>query len=113
MPSNLPMNNMLNTTYLTLISTDQTRLLAEPFFADYAAVNGGRKPFVDPAPTARWAYGYSLPNGTYEEAIANKTLFMNWFADEVVPYNSDSCSDAIFLYPQSSGGTTYRNRYIA
>ena len=111
MPSNLPMNSMLNTTYLTLISTDQTRLLAEPFFADYAAVNGGRKPFVDPVPLTRWAYGYSLPEGAYEEALANKSIFMNWFAEHVVPANTDSCSDNVLVYPQSSGTPNYRNTY--
>ncbi|KAH9944758.1 amidase signature enzyme [Amylocystis lapponica] len=115
MPSNVsvPLRTLLNTTYPTLISMDQTRLLATPFFADYSAQNGLRKPFIDPAPLARWAYGYAQPTGAYNEAIANKTAFMNWFAEQVVPADPDTCSESIFLYPQSSGGTNYRNNYIA
>ena len=40
----------LNTTYITLISEEQTKDVRDPFFADYAAVHDGRKPFVDPVP---------------------------------------------------------------
>jgi len=112
-PSNVSasLNEMLNTTYPVLITTDQTSLLAEPFFADYAAANEGRRPFVDPAPLTRWTYGWSLPPSAHDEAIVQKTTFMNWFASEVVPGDADTCSESIYLYPQSSGGTTYRNAY--
>lgn len=41
---------LLNTTYPVIISKQQTRLVRDPFFADYAAVHDGRRPFVDPAP---------------------------------------------------------------
>lgn len=44
------LTKFLNTTYITLISKEQTKLLRNPFFADYAAVHDGRKPFVDPVP---------------------------------------------------------------
>jgi len=113
MPSNVSasLGEMLYTTYPTLITMDQTSLLADPFIADYAAANGGRKPFIDPAPLTRWNYGWSLPAEAYTEGIANKTTFMNWFADEVVPYAPDTCSESIFLYPQSAGYTNYRNAY--
>ncbi|KZT72307.1 glutamyl-tRNA amidotransferase, subunit A [Daedalea quercina L-15889] len=107
-----PLSEMLMTTYPTLITMDQTELVAEPFMADYAAVNNGRKPFIDPAPLTRWTYGWSLPSDAYAEQIANKTTFMNWFASEVVVGGDlTSCSESIFLYPQSSGYTTYRNAY--
>lgn len=113
-PSNVssPLGEMLNTTYPVLITTDQTSLLAEPFFADYAAAHEGRKPFVDPAPLTRWTYGWSLPAGAHDEAIVNKTTFMDWFAREVVRGGDpNTCSEGIFLYPQSLGRTTYRNAY--
>ncbi|OBZ69725.1 Amidase 1 [Grifola frondosa] len=104
---------LLNTTYADLITTDQIALVADPFIADYGAANGGRMPFIDPAPLTRWTYGRSLPAGRHDEAVANKTIFMDWFASEVVKGGVvDTCSESIFLYPQSSGGTNYRNRYI-
>ncbi|THH16650.1 hypothetical protein EUX98_g9268 [Antrodiella citrinella] len=45
------------------------------------------------------------------EALVNKTIFMNWFAENFVQTDPDSCSESIFLYPQSSGTTNYRNQY--
>ncbi|GBE81057.1 predicted protein [Sparassis crispa] len=113
-PSNISasLREMLNTTYPILIASDQTSLLADPFLADYAAANGGRKPFIDPAPLTRWEYGWSLPAEAHDEAVVNKTVFMSWFTNEVVKGgNSDTCSDSVFLYPQSSGATNYRNAY--
>ena len=103
---------LLSTTYADLITLDQIALVADPFFADYAANHGGRAPFVDPAPLARWNYGRSLPAGRKDIALANKTVFMDWLANEVIKADEESCSDAIFLYPQSSGRTNYRNQYI-
>jgi len=40
----------LNITYPILVSQEQTKLVRDPFFADYAAAHDGRKPFVDPVP---------------------------------------------------------------
>ena len=40
----------LNRTYPTLISKEQTKDVRNAFYADYAAVHDGRKPFVDPVP---------------------------------------------------------------
>ncbi|KAI0919006.1 hypothetical protein AcW1_003502 [Taiwanofungus camphoratus] len=106
------LNELVNLTYSILISTDQTSLVADPFMHDYAAANGGRKPFIDPVPLSRWTYGWSLPAGAYDEAIANKTIFMDWFASQVVKGGPpDTCSESILIYPQSSGRTTYRNAY--
>ena len=47
-------------------------LLAGPFIA-----NGGRAPFINPTPLARWAYGRALPPGRKDEALANKTVFVD------------------------------------
>ena len=46
------------------------------------------------------------------DAVANKTVFMNWYRKEILGSNEETCSDAILVYPQSSGSTNYRNRYI-
>lgn len=106
------LETMLFATYPTLITMDQTRLLAEPFMTEYATANRGRKPFIDPVPLSRWEYGWSQPADAYEDQFANKTTFMNWFGSEVVVGGDpDSCSGSILIYPQSSGKTTYRNAY--
>ncbi len=44
------LDKLLNITYPILISQEQTKLVRDPFFADYAAAHNGRKPFVDPVP---------------------------------------------------------------
>jgi hypothetical protein len=107
-------HTVLNTTYADLITIDQIALVADPFIEDHKKASNGRVPFIDPAPLNRWAYARALPNATNQkaEAITNKTLFMNWFQQDVLGSNQDTCSDAILLYPQSSGRTNYRNRYI-
>ncbi|KAI0653959.1 amidase signature enzyme [Cubamyces menziesii] len=107
------LQTLLSTTYADLISLDQIALVADPFIADYGAENDGRMPFIDPAPLARWNYGRGLPSGRKAEALVNKTIFMNWFASQVIKPNPETCADAILLYPQSSGRTNYRNRYIS
>ena len=45
-----PLSILLNRTYPTLISKEQTKNVRDPFYADYAAVHDGRLPFVDPVP---------------------------------------------------------------
>ncbi|RPD57766.1 amidase signature enzyme [Lentinus tigrinus ALCF2SS1-7] len=107
------LQTLLSTTYADLITLDQIQLVADPFIADFGAANGGRTPFIDPAPLARWGYGRGLPVGRKEEALANKTIFMDWFSSAVVHSDATTCSDSILLYPQSSGRTNYRNRYIS
>lgn len=52
---NLPsLSILLNRTYPTLISKEQTKNVRDPFFRDYAAAKGGRRPFVDPVPLVRF-----------------------------------------------------------
>ncbi|KAF7348762.1 putative glutamyl-trna amidotransferase protein [Mycena venus] len=53
---NTTLSQLLNITYATFISKEQTALVRDPFYADYAAVHDGRRPFVDPTPLSRWAF---------------------------------------------------------
>ncbi|KAL8700263.1 MAG: hypothetical protein Q9201_005534, partial [Fulgogasparrea decipioides] len=102
--------SLLNITYPILISKEQTRLVRDPFFAAYAAVHDGRKPFVDPAPLVRWGFGDSYPDSALQEAQNNKTVFMDWFNSNILPNNSQTCSESLLLY--SAGlGVQYRNKY--
>ncbi|KAK3934271.1 amidase signature enzyme [Diplogelasinospora grovesii] len=113
----LTIPQLLNTTYPALITKEQTALLRDPFFRDYAAAHDGRTPFVDPAPLARWAYGDSLPASALQEAIRNKTVFMDWWNARIMPPVADpaQCSSSLMLYVGSAGagaGST-RNRYLS
>ncbi|KND89005.1 Amidase 1 [Tolypocladium ophioglossoides CBS 100239] len=110
---NVTLTQLLNITYPTFISKEQTALVREPFYADYAAVHDGRRPFVNPAPLARWAFGDGLPDSALGDAIRNKTLFMDWFNSQVLPPVNDplQCSGALLLYVGSSGGQNPRNQY--
>lgn len=52
-----PLETYVNLTYPILIAQEQIKNIRDPFYADYAAVHSGRKPFIDPSPLARWAFG--------------------------------------------------------
>ncbi|KAJ5205176.1 Amidase [Penicillium cf. griseofulvum] len=107
-------NDLLNTTYAALVSVDQYRSLSLPFYADYAAKHGGRRPFVNPGPLSRWAWGQN--NGgdaIYEEAFKNKTIFKDWWeADGYGKADEKTCSEGIYIYPYTKGQTQYRNAYF-
>lgn len=47
---------LLNRTYPTLITKEQTKNVRDPFYRDYATAKGGRRPFVDPVPLVRFSY---------------------------------------------------------
>ncbi|CAG8974786.1 hypothetical protein HYALB_00000398 [Hymenoscyphus albidus] len=106
------LNTILDPTYQTLISKQQWTGLGAPFFADYAAAFDGRKPFIDPVPELRWAYGRNITNGTLDQAIHNKTMFKNWWNEEVMVKNPETCSDALLLYPGALARPNYRNGYL-
>ncbi|KAJ6177703.1 hypothetical protein N7519_008164 [Penicillium mononematosum] len=115
-PSDTPWNitDLLNTTYAVLVSVDQYRSLSLPFYADYAAKHDGRRPFVNPGPLLRWAWGQN--NGgdaAYGEALKNKTIFKDWWeSDGYGKTDEKTCSEGIYIYPYSKGQTQYRNTYF-
>ncbi|KAF7864343.1 uncharacterized protein EAF02_010311 [Botrytis sinoallii] len=107
-------DDFLSLVYPTLITQQQYSLLAEQFYADYAAANDGARPFIDPVPLSRWAWGQNnISADATEQAIYNKTIFMDWFAAEVVPSSLISCSESLFLYPGTLAETSYRNEYTS
>lgn len=59
----------------------------------------------------RWAYGDNA-TATVEEAVANKTAFMDWFTSEVLAPDAETCSSSLMMYVGSDGdNTVYRNTY--
>jgi Amidase len=106
-------NDLLNTSFQDILGPDSIRLVGNSFIQDYAAMNGGRTPFINPSPYTLWAYGRTVSPSRYQQAIANKTIFQNWVATQILRGNqSNTCSDAILVYPQSVGTTAYRNLYL-
>ncbi|WZH49518.1 amidase signature domain-containing protein [Fusarium acuminatum] len=109
----LPLTEFLNLTYAALITKEQIALVKEPFFKDYAASHDGRLPYISPAPSVRWAWGESQPDSILSDAIKNKTIFMNWFNQKILPRDKDRqrCSSGILLHAESTGSFGRRDVY--
>ena len=101
---------LLDLTYPILITKEQTRLVRDPFYAQYAAAYDGRRPFVNPSPSIRWAFGDSYPASAVTEAITNKTIFQDWWSTNVQRNDSVTCSDSLVLYA-AAPAPVYRNEY--
>jgi Amidase len=113
-PSNstLSLAILLNLTYPVMVSKQQTKLVRDPFYADYAAVHDGRRPFVDPAPLVRWAYADGLPDSLLDEALFNKTVFLDWFQSNILTADPVTCSNAFMIYLGGTGMSNARNQYL-
>jgi hypothetical protein len=59
----------------------------------------------------RWTWGQTNAT-TLEEGINNKTIFMNWWNNEVITADPVTCSDSLLLYPGTLATPNYRNVYI-
>ena len=60
-----PLSVLLNRTYPTLISKEETKNVRNPFYADYAAVHDGRLPFVDPVPLVSIQFSFGAIRGLF------------------------------------------------
>ncbi len=109
-PTAEPLLAFINSTYEVLSAKEQGRLVRDPFYADYAAQHDGRRPHVNPAPLRRWALGDNV-NATIDEAMANKTRFMNWFNGNVLKPGNASCSSDLFVYVPRTPAPKYRDTY--
>ncbi|KAK3069276.1 hypothetical protein LTR53_012512 [Teratosphaeriaceae sp. CCFEE 6253] len=105
------LTDLLNITYPIIIAQEQIKLVRDPFYEDYAAAHDGRRPFVDPAPLVRWAFGDSYPPSTLDIANANRTLFADWFAANELVADAETCSDSLLFYVGSQADVNYRNQY--
>lgn len=110
-PTLEPLVAMMDLTYAILITKQQTRLVREPFLADYAAAHDGRTPFINPVPLARWGWGDDQ-TATLEEGIANKTTFMAWANSSFLAPSAQTCSESLIMYVGSTAHTNYRNEYL-
>ncbi len=106
------LTSLLNITYAILVSKQQTQLVRDPFYADYAAIHDGRRPFIDPSPLVRWTYADTQPDSALDEALYNKTLFMDWFNSNVLVSDPVTCSNAFMIYFSGTGMSNARNQYL-
>lgn len=107
-------DEMLNLTYAVFVSHDQWKLLGKPFFEDYAAKNGGRRPYVNPGPLVRWQWGQAnAPDDVYAEALRNISTFKEWYATEGYGRRDpESCSESVYTYVFQDGVPDYRDEYL-
>jgi hypothetical protein len=110
-PTVAPLPILMNLTYALLITKQQIGLVRDPFYADYAAKHDGRRPFVNPVPLARWGWGANQTN-TVDEAISNKTLFMNWANSAFLAPSPSTCSESLVMYVGSTANANPRNVYL-
>ncbi|PGH28010.1 hypothetical protein AJ80_00265 [Polytolypa hystricis UAMH7299] len=107
------MGQLLDLSYAFIVSVDQFNLLGRSLFNDYGAAHGGRRPFVNPGPLARWMWGQS--NGAdaqHEIALKNMTTFRDWWeTDGYGKADPASCSEGLIAYVYGSGSPDYRNTY--
>ncbi|KAJ5771067.1 uncharacterized protein N7511_003118 [Penicillium nucicola] len=114
-PSNATstLNDMLHFTYGTLITVYQWLNLGAPFFKDYSEAHDGRTPYINPNPLLRWHLGQDAGQAGFDVAWHNKTLFHDWWntADGFGALDNETCSKAIYIYPQTYGSIRYRDEY--
>jgi hypothetical protein len=110
-PTIAPLETLMNLTYAILITKQQIELVRDPFYADYAAKYDGRRPFVNPVPLARWGWGANQTN-TVEEAVNNKTIFMDWVNSGILTPSPKTCSESLVLYVGSTARADPRNVYF-
>ncbi|PKX91428.1 amidase signature enzyme [Aspergillus novofumigatus IBT 16806] len=115
-PASTPstLQDMLHYTYGTLVSVYQWLHLGVPFFHDYAAKHDGRTPYINPGPLLRWNIGRESGQERWDEAWANKTIFKNWWsrAAGFGAHSNETCSEGIYIYPNSVGTPNYRDEYF-
>ncbi|KAI1776589.1 amidase signature domain-containing protein [Hypoxylon cercidicola] len=110
-PANLA--DMLYETYGVYITHDQWNMLAKPFFAEYAARNGGRRPFINPGVLSRWQWGETYATDeVYDQALRNISIFKNWWeTDGFGRHDPESCSESLYVWVWAAGEPMYRNAY--
>ncbi|KAK7461377.1 hypothetical protein VKT23_008554 [Stygiomarasmius scandens] len=74
----IPVQTFVNETYPTLIAFYQWTNVGKPLFDDYAALNGGRNPHINPQVKFRWEFGESQGLDGYNAELAKRETFENW-----------------------------------
>jgi hypothetical protein len=92
-----------------LTAKQQLQLVGKKLYAHYKEENEGRLPFIDPSPSIRWNWGTGQAYASIDEAFHNMSIFTSWWYSHGQAGGTDSCSDSLYVYPQSTGDTMYRD----
>jgi hypothetical protein len=87
---------------------NQIEKVIEPFQRDYSAKFGGRKPFINPFPVARFASAANTTDEGVAESYERFTFFREWSGKYVVLPDAESCSQSLFLIPMFAGDVVSR-----
>ncbi|KAJ5771921.1 hypothetical protein N7520_002450 [Penicillium odoratum] len=89
--------------------------LGVPFYKDYAQKHDGRISYMNPGPLLRSEIGQEKGQPGFDEAWQNKTFFYDWWnaSGGFGANDNDTCSNAIYIYPNSVGAVAYRDTYLA
>ncbi|KAJ9415687.1 E1-E2 ATPase-domain-containing protein [Fusarium oxysporum] len=107
-PSDL--QELVGSTWAVISAKQQSRLVRDPFFKDYAAAYDGRVPFVNPSTHGSWSWSDTLPS-LLDEAVANKTIFKSWWDEVMLRKNAEACSESLMLYTFKHATPEYRSDY--
>ncbi|GAB7365316.1 hypothetical protein MBLNU230_g6397t1 [Neophaeotheca triangularis] len=99
----------MRTVGFDLIWRNQIDKVIEPFRAAYAAAFGGRSPFINPFPAARYASAVNTTQEDVDVAYEKFTYFRDWFGNNVVKADEEACSESLFVIPMATGEPEYRN----
>jgi Asp-tRNA(Asn)/Glu-tRNA(Gln) amidotransferase A subunit family amidase len=86
-----------------LIWKNQLDNVITPFREDYAAAYGGRTPFINPFPAARYLTAVNTTEEDYDTSYERFMYFKEWFGQNVVKADPESCSESLFLVPMATG----------
>lgn len=95
-----------------LIRKNQIYNVITPFREDYAAANGGRSPFIDPFPPTQFRSAENVTEGDVEIAYEKFEFFREWFGQNIIKADPDSCSESLFVVPLATGDVVnYSTRF--
>lgn len=69
---------------------------------------------MNPSAGGRWILGQRLEQAQFDIAWNNKTIFADWWNSDngFGAKSNETCSQAIYTYPNSVGAVSYRNEYL-
>ncbi|OQE12645.1 hypothetical protein PENVUL_c001G07317 [Penicillium vulpinum] len=101
--------DLLGDVFPLLTAKEQLQLVGTKLYTQFKEKNEGRLPFLDPSPSIRWNWGTEQAETSMDEAFHNMSIFASWWYSHGQAGGPDSCSDSLFVYPQSTGDTIYRD----
>lgn len=88
---------------------NQIAKVIKPWQKDYAALEDGRTPFINPFPQARFDSAVNVTQADINESYDRFTYFKDWFGAKVMQPDLETCSKSLFLIPMFAADPVYRN----